>query len=169
VRVNDTPARDRTAQYSPKLAVAPDGRLDVAYYDRREDAGSNVFNRVSLQSSYDEARSFGPRTELSSVEFDSRVGFGSERGLADLGSRLGLVSDDDGAVAVWSDTRSGTDASSKQDLYVARLRPSGRWIEDALRYGGIALLFGGASAFTLAVLRRRSMGRTTRSPADPLR
>jgi len=161
VRVNDTPKGDRTAQYLPKLAVAPDGRVDVAYYDRREDAGSNVFNRVSLQSSDDEARTFGARTELSSVEFDSRVGFGSERGLADLGSRLGLVSDDDGAVAVWSDTRSGTDASSKQDLYVARLRQSRRWIEDALRYGGIALLFGGASALAFSLGRRRSTGWTT--------
>jgi hypothetical protein len=155
VRVNDTPARDRTAQYLPKLAVAPDGRVDVAYYDRREDARSDVFNRVSLQSSDDEARSFGPRTELSSVEFDARIGFGSERGLADLGSRLGLESDDDGAVAVWSDTRAGTDASSKQDLYVARLRPRQSWIEDVLRYGGGALLLGGAAALALGGVRRR--------------
>jgi hypothetical protein len=156
VRVNDTPVRDRTAQYLPKLAVAPDGRVDVAYYDRRGDAGSDVFNRVSLQSSRDEARTFGAHTEVSTVEFDSRIGFGSERGLADLGSRLGLVSDDDGAVAVWSDTRSGTDASSKQDLYLARLRPSGRWIEDALRYGGIALLFGAAMVLAFGLVRRRA-------------
>ena len=155
VRVNDTPTGDRTAQYLPKVAVAPDGRVDIAYYDRREDGASNVFNRVSLQSSDDEARTFGPRAVLSSVEFDSRVGFGSERGLADLGSRLGLVSDDDGAVAVWSDTRSGTDASSKQDLYVAGLRATGPWIEDALRYGGIALLLGGASGLAFARMKRR--------------
>ena len=36
-RVNDTPPRDGTWQYLPKVSVAPDGRLDVLYYDRRAD------------------------------------------------------------------------------------------------------------------------------------
>jgi hypothetical protein len=36
--------------------------------------------------------------------------------MPDLGSRLGLVSSKTTAVAVWSDTRSGTEASNKQDL-----------------------------------------------------
>ena len=151
VRVNDTPVRDGTAQYLPKIAVAPDGRVDVVYYDRRGDVGVNAFNRVSLQSSDDEARTFGPHTDVSDVEFDSRIGFGSERGLADLGSRLGLASDDDGALAVWSDTRAGTDASSKQDLYVARLRPGRPWFMDALRYGGVVVLLAGAVASALAL------------------
>ena len=166
VRVNDTPVRDGTAQYLPKLAVAPDGRVDVVYYDRRDDARANVFNRVSLQSSDDEARTFGPHTAVSDVEFDSRIGFGSERDLADLGSRLGLVSDDDGAIAAWSDTRAGTDASSKQDLYVARLRPGRRWVADALRYGGAAVLLAGALA--LGVALRRRAGQRTRPPQAAL-
>lgn len=47
-RVNDTAERDGTSQYLPKIAVARDGRMDVAYYDRRRDAGNHL-NEVSLQ------------------------------------------------------------------------------------------------------------------------
>jgi hypothetical protein len=156
VRVNDTAVGDRTDQYLPKLAVAPDGRVDVAYYDRRDDAGSNVFNDVSLQSSRDGGRTFGAHAVLSSTPFDSRIGLGTERGLADLGSRLGLVSGDDGAAAVWSDTRSGTEASLKQDLYMASVRAEQRrWWVSALRYAGIALVLGGLLALGDEALARR--------------
>lgn len=115
VRVNDTKVQDATDQYLPALAVSPEGRLDVAYYDRREDA-DNRMNEVSLQSSDDGAATFGPRLELSDRAFDAGIGPGSERDLPDLGSRLGLVSSDGRAVAIWSDTRAGTVASAKQDL-----------------------------------------------------
>jgi len=156
VRVNDTPVRDGTAQYMPKLAVAPDGRLDVVYYDRRDDEGSNVFNDVSLQSSDDGGRTFGPRAVLSSTAFDSRIGFGSERGLADLGSRLGLASDDDGALAVWSDTRSGTDASSKQDLYLALAGAGSSPTVASLRYSGSGLLLFGVLSLVIGSRRRQA-------------
>lgn len=127
-RVNDTPRRDGTWQYLPELAVAPDGRVDVVYYDRRAGGRSNLRNEVSLQSSDDAAATFGPHVTLTSESFDARVGPGSEVGLPELGSRLALVSDDDGATAVWTDTRAGTDASHKQDLRAARV--------DADRSGG---------------------------------
>lgn len=114
-RVNDNPAGDGTSQYLPRLAVAPNGRLDVVYFDRRADP-DDVRNEVSLQSSTDGGVSFGPRTRLSDRAFDSRIGFGSHLGLADLGSRLALVSTASRALAVWPDTRAGTEASGKQDL-----------------------------------------------------
>lgn len=56
---------------------------------------------------------------LSDRPFSSNVGFGSERGLPDMGSRLALLADDEMAVAVWTDTREGTEASNKQDLALA--------------------------------------------------
>ncbi|MBW3643599.1 MAG: glycoside hydrolase [Actinobacteria bacterium] len=115
VRVNDTTTGDGTDQYLPALAVAPGGRVDVAYYDRRGDP-DNVKNNVSLQSSADGAATFRPHLELSDRAFDARIGPGSERDMTDLGSRLALVAGDDEALAVWSDTRAGTQASAKQDL-----------------------------------------------------
>ena len=159
VRVNDTRRGDATAQYMPRLAVAPNGRVDVAYYDRRGDE-ANVLNRVSLQSSDDAGRSFGPALSLSSERFDSRIGFGAKHGLPDLGSRLALMSDDRRALAVWTDTRAGTRATNKQDLArafiafsaPARLSPLAT---AALRLGAVALVLLGLAA----LLRARSAAR----------
>jgi len=115
VQVNDTPPTDRSSQLLPRLSVAPGGRLDVLYYDRRGDRSDGT-NEVSLQSSFDRGRSFLPRLRLSDLPFDSRIGSGSERGMPDLGNRLGLVSTRERALGVWTDTRGGTPESGKQDL-----------------------------------------------------
>jgi hypothetical protein len=115
VRVNDTPANDGTAQYLPKVAVAPNGRVDIVYYDRRADP-ANVLNQVSLQSSYDHGKTFSRHLALSNRPFSSRIGFGADRGLADLGGTLGLVSTTNHAMAAWADTRAGTRVTLKQDI-----------------------------------------------------
>ena len=163
-RVNDTAERDGTSQYLPKLSVAPNGRVDVLYYDRRDDP-RDVMNEVSFQSSADEGDSFSPAIRLSSRQFSSRIGFGSERGMPDLGNRLGLVSDDARAVAVWTDTRAGTVDTNKQDLARATLSfsdpaaPSGP-LREGLRYGGAALALAGLALIVLG--RRRPSPRTAR-------
>ena len=158
-RINDTPERDKTSQYLPKIAVAPDGRVDAVYYDRRADRG-NVRNQVSLQSSSDEGDSFGKRVRLSDASFSSEIGYGNERDLPDLGSRLGLISTDSRAFAVWTDTRAGTVASNKQDIargVVAFSDPPrlSKPVEYLLRFGGIALALLGLLMLALAVLRSR--------------
>jgi hypothetical protein len=165
-RVNDNPENDGTAQYLPRLAVAPGGRLDVAYYDRRGDT-HNIRTAVSLQSSWDDGQTFADPVLLSTRSFDSRIGFGSERGLPDLGSRLALISDDASTRAFWADTRAGTVASNKQDIASAvvsfsepsEAAKSGR---AALRYGGAALVLAGLALLANA-LRTRSgwFGRRT--------
>jgi hypothetical protein len=143
VRVNDTKLRDGTSQYLPQLAAAPDGRLDVLYYDRRHDP-ANIMNVVSLQSSFDHGQTFTRAVQLSSRSFSSQIGYGAKEGLPDLGSRLGLISGNRWALGVWTDTRAGTPATQKQDIAQAavavtqptRLSSAAR---DALRYGGLAL------------------------------
>lgn len=162
-RVNDTPRRDNTWQYLPKLAVAPDGRLDVVYFDRRADR-NNVMTDVSFQYSFDQGESFARRIRLTDRPFDSRIGFGSERGLPDLGSRLALVSTDSSAMAVWTDTRAGTRASSKQDLgqrVVAFNDPPrlSDTVEALLRWGGVLLgLIGLLLLVTWALAQRAGAG-----------
>jgi len=157
-RVNDTPAGDRTSQYLPRIAVAPGGRLDVAYYDRRRDV-DDKFSDVSLQSSSDGGRTFSPHATLTNRRFDSRIGAGSEVGLPDLGNRLGLVSERSAALAVWADTRAGSVGSSKQDIAFARAAVSRPWqrssaMQALLRYGGIVVLLGGL-ALLMAASRPR--------------
>lgn len=160
VRVNDTRKHDGTAQYLPKLAVAPSGRLDVLYYDRRADPKS-ILNQVSLQSSYDKGKTFTRSLNLSSRTFDSRIGFGAKEGLPDLGSRLGLISDDRFALGLWTDTRAGTSATQKQDIakaVVAVSKPSAglsKAAEYTLRIGGLAAVLAGLALLVLGVGGRR--------------
>jgi len=161
VRVNDTRRGDGTAQYQPRLSVTPSGRLDVVYYDRRGDR-NNVLNEVSFQTSFDGGRTFRPHVLLSDKAFSSRIGFGADRGMADLGGRLGLVSDDRRAMAVWTDTRGGTRASAKRDIArgliafndPARLSDGSKTL---LRVAALVLvLLGVAVAVGLGLRGRRS-------------
>lgn len=147
VRVNDTPLHDHRTQDLPALAVAPDGRLDVLYYDRRGDP-HNRLTGVSLQSSFDGGRTFSPHLAVTDRSFDSQIGAGSERGLPDLGSRLALVSANADALTAWTDTRAGTVLSGKQDIAFARVAFSSAGglasaTRDVLRYGGILLILLG--------------------------
>lgn len=165
VRVNDTRRGDGTAQYLPKLAVAPDGRLDVAYYDRRGDR-TNVLNEVSFQTSFDKGKTFRPHVRLSDKAFSSRIGFGgADGGLPDLGGRIGLISDGSRALAVWTDTRAGTPATAKQDIARAvvafndppRLSDTAQTV---LRLLALALILAGiAVAVGLGVRPGRSSSR----------
>ncbi|MGI8945009.1 MAG: sialidase family protein [Thermoleophilaceae bacterium] len=167
-RVNDTPEKDGTWQYLPKVSVAPSGRVDVLYYDRRQDS-ENIENQVSLQTSIDHGKTFTPALPLASSPFDSRIGFGAKEGLPDLGSRLGLISDDRFALALWTDTRSGTPATQKQDLASAVVaitepdRLSGP-LESLLRYGGIALILAGLALAALWVVGTPAAPAPTANP-----
>ncbi|HVM15364.1 MAG TPA: sialidase family protein [Egibacteraceae bacterium] len=159
IRINDTPRSDGTYQLLPQVAVAPDGRVDVIYYDRRADP-EDIMNEVSLQSSFDAGRTFQPRVVLSDTSFDSRIGLRGDRGLPDLGSRLALLSTKERSFAIWTDTRSGTDASLKQDLVRAVVEFSERPVlapiaRAGLRYGGGGLGVLGALLVVASLIGRK--------------
>jgi len=168
VRVNDTPDRDGTSQYLPQVDVAPGGRVDVVYLDRRADP-ANILNEVSLQSSFDQGRTFTRRLALSDQPSDSRVAPGDELGLPDLGSRLGLDSTKDQALAIWPDTRAGTRLTQKQDLasaIVAVPAPSRRW-PGWLRLASFGLVGLGAVSLVLGLRRPRAPARGGPVLVDP--
>lgn len=139
VRVNDTVRRDGTWQYLPALAVADNGRVDVMYYDRRDDR-QDLLNEVSLQSSFDHGRTFGHRIVLSDHAFDSRVSPSAFRQMFDLGSRVGLLALPSGSIGVWTDTRAARPETGKQDVATVRvtLPQTNEW-RNPLRWGGVAL------------------------------
>lgn len=167
VEVDGAAPGDGTDQYLPQVDVAPTGRVDVVYYDRQAD-DANVMNEVALASSHDAGASFTTHRTISDRAFDSRIGFGGHRDMADLGSRLGLLSTSDRALAVWSDTRAGTEASEKQDLVRqavafdgAVTAPAGATA--ALRFGGtaVAVVGGALLVWRVGSWWRRRRGETT--------
>ena len=116
-RVNDNAEKDGTAQYLPRVAVEPEGRVDVLFLDRRRDH-ANVMTDATLASSHDEGRSFDNVT-VSSQPFDSRVGpaASGEFGI-DFGSRLAVLSGEP-TLAAWTDTRLGNEDTGRQDVMSA--------------------------------------------------
>lgn len=153
VRVNDNRRGDGTSQYLPRIGVARSGRVDVVFLDRRGDP-QDVMTDAYVASSDDGGRTF-TNVRVSSTSFDSRVGpFLGEAFPIDFGSRLGIVSADDGPLAAWTDTRFGTEGTGRQDIVAARASRSSsqplRWIV----VGALALL--GATSGWLASRQRRA-------------
>jgi len=124
-RVNDDPLGNRIHQYLPRLSVAPNGRLDVVFYDRRKDV-DNIGVWAYHTFSTDGGATFAPNVVLNKVGFSSFVGPGyrniSARGLVEFGGRLGLISHNDYAIAAWADTRNTTRGPPAQDIFAARIR-----------------------------------------------
>lgn len=171
LRLNDDRAGNGRHQYLPRLSVAPNGRLDAIFLDRRDDP-RNAANHTYYTYSTDGGRHFAPNIRLTSSRSDSRSGqryfIPSARGLVDFGARVALLSRDAGALAAWTDTRNSF-GTGGQDIFTgevvlppgggASVRSGAAPAEDATSgLGPIALL--GIAAVLLAgvgfaVIRRR--------------
>ena len=133
------------AQHLPAVDVAPGGRVDIAFYDRRRDPG-DVMAEAVLATSNDGGRTF-TTTTVSDRAFDTRIGFGGFQGIPLLGSHVAVLSGADQALVFWSDTSGGTETTGNQDLAVAAVEVSGaagpRW---PLVAAGVALALAGVVA-----------------------
>lgn len=145
-----------SAQFLPAVAVAPDGRVDVVFYDRSGDL-DDVMAEVVLATSGDAGASFDTLT-ISDRAFDSRIGLGSHQGIPVLSSQLALVADVGSSTAFWADTRHGDPTTNVQDLAVALVDHgrvwSPRWA--ALVVGAALVALSGA--FLVRGRRRRAVG-----------
>jgi hypothetical protein len=125
-------------QFLPGVGVAPDGRVDVAYYDRSRDP-DDVLAEVVLASSADGGRSFAS-TVISDQPFDSMVGsFNGDDVM--LGSHLAVVARSHTTTVVWPDTTRGNRTTNVVDLVSATVEvrpPAGARV--ALVAGGVVLV-----------------------------
>jgi hypothetical protein len=123
-RLNDDPIGNGTAQLLTRVSVAPNGRVDTIFFDRRDDQ-RNLFDDVYFTWSTDGGRHFAPNVKLTTKGSDSRVGQAylvpSAKDLVELGSRLALVSRSDMAVAAWPDSRNATLGSTEQDVFATQV------------------------------------------------
>ena len=160
-RLNDDAKGNGRHQYLPRLAVAPDGRLDAVFYDRRNDR-SNVRNNVYVTSSSDGAASFLPNVRLTSEASSSQIGtrypIPSALGLVEFGSRIAVLSERSRIVAAWTDTRNQDVDSFGQDIFATQVEvgaESGEpWWRSPIAAGAFGLVVAiGAGA--VLVRRRR--------------
>lgn len=145
----------RGTQTLPAVDVAPDGRVDVVFYDRSVDP-EDVRTEVAQASSWDGGRSFTVTT-VSPRRFDSRIGWGSFQGLPVQGTQVAVVSGARGSVVLWSDASRATREDNRLDLGVALVAadaPRGR------RPALLGLAAGlGAAAAAVATAGRRTRRR----------
>jgi hypothetical protein len=170
-KLNDADPRrdwDFTEEF-PKLGVAPDGRIDVAWYDWRDDVTykdgdkENGLQNVYYTSSSDGGRTWTQNLRVSDRSIDRRFG---PRQVGFITGPVGLASTDDNAFLAWDDTRNGNATTGTQDIYFTRARfmapdralaASGSRVSPALW-----VLLGAAGALVVGGLALGAVGSTSR-------
>jgi hypothetical protein len=167
-RINDDPLHDGRSQYLPRLSVAPGGRLDAIWYDRRGNV-QNRGNDVYYAYSTDHGATFSRNIKLTSLDSDSQIGqvydIPSALGpplLKEFGSRIALLSEPSGALAAWTDTSTTGTAPPSQDIHATEVIVQTPGSDPAwLRVAGVILALAGL--LVLGVLNRGWIRRVSRS------
>jgi hypothetical protein len=112
-----------SAQWQPWGAVAPDGSLDVAYYDRQYgNCESSGCNDITLGTSQDNGRSWGFRRITTSSMPNAKCSvIPTECGF--LGDYMGLAVGGGKVHMAWGDTR-GQNGTVEEDVYHASVPAS---------------------------------------------
>jgi hypothetical protein len=110
VRVNDDAGQDAW-QWFGTMSVAPDGRVDVAWLDTRDNPGT-VLSSLYYSSSTDGGLTWSMNERLSD-EFDPHVGWPQQDKMGDY---FDMYSDSTGAHLAWAGTFNG-----EQDVYYGRI------------------------------------------------
>lgn len=111
VRINDDTGNNW--QWFGSLSVAPTGRIDVTWYDTRDNPGT-LLSRLYYSHSEDGGQSWSPNVALSEA-FDPHLGWPNQNKIGDYNHQR---SDESGAHLAWSATFNG-----EQDVYYSYIKP----------------------------------------------
>ena len=112
--INDDDPGLLTLQFMPNVTVAPNGRVDVAWWDFRNDTGA-FQNDVYLSSSFDGGATWSPNRRVTDRSINRRIGPWSNG--YDVRQPPGLVSTAPYTIVGWDDTRNGDTDTQAQDIY----------------------------------------------------
>jgi hypothetical protein len=123
--LNDDP-KGRANQIDPGIAVSPDGRIDVAWYDGRLNPGplaqrtETGLNDVYLTYSMDGGATFAPNIRVSDRSADRSIGVWANN--VDQRLNVGITSFTEATYVAWSDTRNANREFQPEDVYAASVR-----------------------------------------------
>jgi hypothetical protein len=135
VQLNDDVDPNRRPNYDqmfPGVSVAPNGRVDVAWWDFRTDAlynptgNGNTTRRdqtcfdIFYTSSSDAGTSWARNSRISDRTMNQNEGYAMNL-IADLRGPVGVASTDEEAYVTWSDSRNGTVDLPTEDAYFAKV------------------------------------------------
>lgn len=163
---DDTPGKAN--QFTPGLAVAPNGRIDVAWYDGRLSpvpVTSNTetgFNDVFASSSSDGGQSFTANVRVSDRSADRSIGVWSNN--VDQRINVGLSSSNGAMYVAWQDSRNANRDFQPEDVYAASVKFDDAYITPVSHsrsvpgwltfVAGLALGLGVAIAVAAGLTRR---------------
>lgn len=133
---DDEDPRGVNLQATPQLSVAPNGRIDAAWFDFRDDPG-DFMNDVYYAHSNDHGATWSDNVRVSDQSSSRRLGPWTNG--FDMRGPVGVGSASSHAVLVWDDTRLGDELNEVQDLFAAtaQFEPIGpgalsRWLTFAI-------------------------------------
>jgi hypothetical protein len=112
--LNDDDPKNLAFQNSPNIDIAPNGRIDVAWWDARNDPGIRAHD-VYYSSSSDDGVTWSKNVRLTDKIVDRRIGIWGNG--FDVSVPPGIASTDKLLVVGWDDTRNGTQLTQTQDLF----------------------------------------------------
>ena len=157
-------------QYLPGLSIAPDGRVDVAWYDDRlnpaepEEGLQDVF----ATSSRNQGATFAPNVRITDRSIDRTIGVWGNN--IDSNHNVGVASTEGATYFAWQDTRNGDPEAQAEDVYMTKLVHASS--ADATGAGASRLLWtvvGAAAALVLAGIALVAASRLTSRSRQPQR
>ncbi len=170
-RLNDDSEGTKYGQHYPQISMSRDGRLDVAWYDWREDpfppstvgngqvlslfSNRGKFAQVYMTSSRDGGATWTPNVRVSDVPIDRTIG--SWINNMDVMAPVAVASFNSGAVVAWSDTRNGNSISNTQDIFTSTVTFGEGSVRRVTGFqaGVVGVLIGLGLAMCLALLLSR--------------
>ncbi|WP_299680954.1 T9SS type A sorting domain-containing protein [uncultured Dokdonia sp.] len=113
VRIN-TDDSTTNVQWLGTMAVAPNGRIDVAWLDTRNAPEGTLFSELYYSFSDDQGVTWSENEVLSDA-FDPTIGYPQQNKMGDY---FDMVSDNEGVHLAWANTINGG-----QDVYYTRITP----------------------------------------------
>ncbi|MEX2621546.1 MAG: sialidase family protein [Egibacteraceae bacterium] len=120
-------------QHDPGIAIAPNGRIDVVWYDFRNSptppvdttgqGGEDGLAHLYYAWSDDQGVTFSPSHPVSDRAIDRSVGIWSNRVSSSF--NIGITSNDDSVYLAWQDTRNSGPEFQSEDIYTNKVRLSG--------------------------------------------
>lgn len=170
--LNDDDPAELFGQFQPSIAVAPNGRLEVAWWDMRDSAGLFATDVYGV-SSTDNGATWSANRRITDRIIDRTIGVWKPGTGGDVRQPPGLAAADALTVVMWDDTRNGSPQVETQDLFAATIQYSALARTSGLSRTAGYLLAGSVGVLAVGlmlvvgsvVMRGRS---TTRAaPATP--
>jgi len=177
--VTDDDPKQYFGQFYPNIAVAPGGRVEIAFWDTRDDPGYRA-NDVYMTTSNDNGATWSKNIRVTDRPIDRRIGVWSTN--FDITSPPGLAPVKEYTMLSWDDTRN-TDVSAPdgkslggglQDIYISSVQYEelGGGASDAAKValaGVVGLLIVGLALLAVSMVSRRGRddGSTPRTEGAP--